>query len=209
MKTIVITGPSGSGKSFLSKIINKVFSNTIVISTDSYYRDDLIIKLLSIFNVDIYDRLISIKNKEIIKTIDSIINNEEYIYLYNYDFKNKISKRSQTYIKNIKKIDFLIIEGIFAHRLKLNYNKTINIICKEKKNICYKRRLKRDLFERGRSNKEVIKRFSKSWNLYFSNYGKYKIKYKIYTLNPTDRASYQNLISKLKKLSKIKAKGNI
>ena len=48
MKIIVITGPSGSGKSFLTKKLCNLFDDTIVIKTDSYYSDSLIIKLISI-----------------------------------------------------------------------------------------------------------------------------------------------------------------
>ena len=55
MKTLIITGPSGSGKSNLSKKISKLFNNTIVIKTDSYYKDNIFIKFLSIFQYDIYD----------------------------------------------------------------------------------------------------------------------------------------------------------
>ena len=53
MKTIVITGPSGSGKSYLSSRLSKLFSDSIVINTDSYYRDDLLIRFLSIFIVSL------------------------------------------------------------------------------------------------------------------------------------------------------------
>ena len=49
MKTIIITGPSGSGKSFLTKNLSKIFKDSIVVKTDSYYRDNIIIKLLSLF----------------------------------------------------------------------------------------------------------------------------------------------------------------
>ena len=42
MITIVITGPSGSGKTYLSNKLNKLFDNSIVIKTDSYYRDNIL-----------------------------------------------------------------------------------------------------------------------------------------------------------------------
>ena len=51
MKTLIITGPSGSGKSYLTKNISKLFNNTIVIKTDSYYKDNIFIKFLSIVKV--------------------------------------------------------------------------------------------------------------------------------------------------------------
>ena len=33
--------------------------------------------------------------------------------------------------------NFIIIEGIFAHRLNLNYQKTINVVCEEEKELCF------------------------------------------------------------------------
>ena len=142
MKTIIITGPSGSGKSILANKLYKDLENSIILKTDSYYRDNLLIKFLSIFMNDIYDRIISIKDKEIKKAIKSIHNNEEKIILYNYEFKNR--KSSKLSKKDKTKTQFLIVEGIFAHRIDIDYKKTINIICQENKEICYQRRLKRD-----------------------------------------------------------------
>ena len=141
MKTIIITGASGSGKTFLTNKLEKDINNTITINTDSYYRDDLFIKFLSIFIKDIYDRLISIKNKELHKTIESIYRNDNTITIYKYDFKRR--KSSQLTRKREKQNKFLIIEGIFSHRINLDYKKTINIFCEETKEICYQRREKR------------------------------------------------------------------
>ena len=64
MITIIITGPSGSGKTYLSNKLLKLFDNSIVIKTDSYYRDNILIKFLSIFLFDIYDRPLSINKKK-------------------------------------------------------------------------------------------------------------------------------------------------
>jgi len=201
MKTIVITGPSGSGKTFLSNKLSKIFDNTIIINTDSYYRDDFYIKLLSIFSNDIYDRIISIKDKYLMKTITSIYNQEEYGTFYNYDFFRKRSSQSKIQINYINNNSFLIVEGIFSHRLDLDYENTINILCKEKKEICYERRLKRDKIERGRNIKEVNNKFSKSWDIYSKYLSKFLIKYKVISFNTADNKSYKQLISKLKGFS--------
>ena len=85
MKTIIITGPTGSGKSYLSNKLSKLFINSIVIKTDSYYRDNILIRFLSIFLYDIYDRLISIKKNEIKKTLRSINNKDRKIQFYKYN----------------------------------------------------------------------------------------------------------------------------
>ena len=196
MKWIIITGPSGSGKTFLAQKLSKDLHNTYIIKTDSYYRDDFFIKLLSIFMNDIYDRILSIKNREIKKTINAIYNNEKYISIYNYEFNRKKSTKLIT--NKLNKAKFIIVEGIFSHRIGLNYRSSINIICNQKKEICLQRRLKRDELERGRNRDEVNKRFIKSWNLFFKHLDiNIDIK-QAYEINPNDKISYNNLINKLK-----------
>ena len=112
MNIVVITGPSGSGKSNLSSKISKIFNDCIIIKTDSYYRDNFYIKFLSIFISDIYDRIISLKKKELINTITSIKNKEETTYIYRYDFKHKKSIKIKENINNNNN-RFIILEGIF------------------------------------------------------------------------------------------------
>ena len=197
MKTVVITGPSGSGKTFLANKLSNDIDNAIIINTDSYYRDNLFIKFLSIFIHEIYDRLISIKTNEINKSIESIYRMEEFITLYNYDFR---SKKSTRIIRNnhFNKYKIIIIEGIFSHRLVLNYNKTINILCNENKYICYKRRLNRDKLDRGRDRNEVNIRFKKSWDLYYKNLTRYLSNNEVYKIKEFDKRFYKKLISKIK-----------
>ena len=195
MKIIVITGPSGSGKTFLANKLSKDLNNSFIIKTDSYYRDNLLIKILTLYINDIYDRLISIKSKALLKTIKSIYNNEKLIAFHNYDFKSKRSSKSRR--KNQNNINFLIVEGIFSHRLNLNYKKSINIVCNQKKEICFQRRLIRDEIERGRNKKEVTKRFKKSWDLFFKHLNNYRNTNRIYEINSIDDKLYKNLIYKI------------
>ena len=197
MKTIVITGASGSGKTYLSNKLSKLFSNSILINTDSYYRDNIFIQLLSIFKFDIYDRPISIKINEINKTIKSIYNREQFVLISNYDFKKKKSTQSKIKINYNGGNQFLILEGIFSHRLDLNYKKTINIVCKEKKEICFKRRLKRDKSERGRNSREVNIKFIKSWNLFNTNIKHFLKCNNVITLNPVNKKCFDKLVCNL------------
>ena len=206
MKTIVITGPSGSGKSFLTNTLYKLFNNSIVIRTDSYYKDNLFIRFISKFLYDIYDRPFSIKKNEIMKTIKSVYNKDGIILFYKYDFKRKNSLQSKRSINYNESNQFLILEGIFAHRLDLNYQETINIVCEEQKELCFKRRLKRDLLERGRDRREVYKKFNKSWDLFNENIQSYLNNFKVMSINPLDMISYNKLVLKLQK--KITRKNN-
>ena len=199
MKTLIITGPSGSGKSYLSEKISKLFNNTIVVKTDSYYKDNIFIKFLSIFQYDIYDRPISFKKSEIKKTLRSLHNKDRLISFYNYDFQRKKSSKTEENINYEGDNQLLILEGIFAHRLDLNYNETINIVCEEEKDICFKRRLKRDQLERGRDSREVNKKFNKSWYLYYENVQKYLNNFEVLSINPLDMISYDQLVLYLQK----------
>ena len=201
MKTIIITGPSGSGKTYLSNKLNKLFDNSIVIKTDSYYRDNIFIRFLSIFFYDIYDRPLSINKKELKNALTAIHNKDKLIKFYQYDFKKKQSSYSKKSIKYKAENQFLILEGIFAHRLDLNYQETINIICEEKKDICLKRRLIRDKLERNRNTSEVNRKFTRSWNLFYKNIIRYiDINRKI-SLNPVDKISYDNLVDYLQNIA--------
>ena len=197
MKTIVITGPSGSGKTYLSNKLAKSFKGSIVIKTDSFYKDSIYIKILSIFFNDIYDRILSIKRKDLNKTVNAINKNVKEIEFYDYDFKNKKSKRTSIDMSYENNSGFLILEGIFSHRLDINYSETLNIICNETKLKCFKRRLKRDNLERGRLRKEVEKKFTQSWNLFFLNLNNYINSNNVIYLNPEDKLSYENLINKI------------
>tara|TARA_B100000965_G_scaffold232027_1_gene194292 strand:- start:88 stop:696 length:609 start_codon:yes stop_codon:yes gene_type:complete len=202
MKLIVITGPSGSGKSVLGEKLANSLDSSILIRTDSYYRDDFIIKLLSVFLYDVYDRLISIKEKKILLTINSLIKKEKITIFYNYDFKSKKSTKYIRYINSLENIRFIILEGIFAHRLELNYNNTINILCDQNKEVCRNRRIRRDQLQRGRNINEVIRKFNKSWYLYFKNLNNFKKQKKIITLRSDDNNVYKKLINNLENYNK-------
>ena len=201
MKTIVITGPSGSGKTYLSNKLSKLFNNSIVIKTDSYYRDNLFIRVLSIFLEDIYDRPISIKKNKLMNILRSINNKDSLIFFNDYDFKRKHSKQSKKRINYTQDNQLLILEGIFSHRLDLNYQKSINIVCVEEKEICFQRRLKRDQLERGRKKKEIKNKFNKSWHLFYQNIKSYLNGNKIIIFNPVDQNSFDKLVDNLKKIN--------
>ena len=197
MKTIVITGPSGSGKSFLSNKLSKLFDNSILLKTDSYYRDNILIRFLSTFIFDIYDRPLSIKKNELKKTIEAIYMRRNQIKCFQYDFIKKQSSHSIKNISNKGKNQILILEGIFSHRLDLNYSNTVNILCNEDKGLCLKRRLRRDKSNRGRSQGEIIKRFNRAWNLYYINLKPYVNHNEVINLNTSNKINYKNLIYKI------------
>ena len=195
MKIIIITGPSGSGKTYLSNKLSILYDDTIVIKTDSYYRDNLLIKFLSFIKYDIYDRVISIKKNELKNTLESICNRDKYIIVNNYDFKQKKSSKKRIMLNYNNENQFIILEGIFSHRLNINYQETINIICNEKKEICFKRRLRRDILERGRNVIEVNNKFNKSWELFYKHNFNNIDKKKFISINTNENKPYEKLIT--------------
>ena len=59
MKIIIITGPTGSGKSTLSNLLFKNLNNAFILGTDNYYTTGFISNLLSNFINAYYDKPIS------------------------------------------------------------------------------------------------------------------------------------------------------
>ena len=93
MKTIIISGPTGSGKTTLSKkILNKV-NNGIILNTDMYYKTGLISKILSKLIKGYFDRKISFNYQLFKKDLCFILKNCKSNHKYKYDFKNKTIKK--------------------------------------------------------------------------------------------------------------------
>ena len=165
MKIIIITGPSGSGKSSLAKKLSVELENSLIINTDDFYKTGKLSNILSKFIESYFDRKISHNSALLRKTINEILKNKEINYSYKYDFINKrteINKNNTFYIKN------LIIEGIFTLEL-LNFiskNDYLLIRLNINKEICMKRITKRDYIERGKSKKKSMEDFIKAWRVY-------------------------------------------
>ncbi len=168
MKIILISGPTGSGKTNLTKEILKKFKNGIELSTDNYYRTGLISNLLSKIIYGYYDRKISFNYRLFKKDFDYICKKNKSEHIYSYDFINKTIKKS--YKKKIN-IDYIIVEGIFTKELLRNCKKhnCFFIELETNKESCMNRVIKRDLNERGKSKDLAKNDFLKSWSVYYDN----------------------------------------
>ena len=196
MKLIFISGPSGSGKTTLSKQIIGKIKNGIVLSTDNYYKVGIISKVLSKFVESYFDRSISFNYKLCKKDFNFIIKNGISIQERSYDFQ---SKRINNVFNETKKVNYLVIEGIFAKEfskslcnensyfLELNINKID----------CMKRVVQRDLKERGKGEKQAEDDFLKSWDIYYSNFKNKKIKNKLNEFIITKNTNIDQLLKKL------------
>ena len=166
MKLIFISGPSGSGKTTLSNQIKSKIKNSIVLSTDNYYKTGLKSKLLSKLIENYFDKNISFNNKLFKKDFNFILKNRISNIERTYSFKNKSITKS---IKEKNNINFLIVEGIFAKEFlcTLNNKNYLLLELEINKNDCMKRILKRDLRERGKTREQAEKDFLKSWDIYY------------------------------------------
>ena len=175
MKLIFISGPTGSGKTTLSKQIIEKINNGIILSTDNYYKTGLISKLLSKYVDGYFDRSISFNYKLFKSDFNFILKNGISIYERTYDFKKKVIKN---HLKETSNVNFLIIEGIFAKQ----FSRTISnqnfcfFELRINKNECMKRAIKRDFKERGKAKKQAEDDFLKSWEIYYEKFQNKNIK---------------------------------
>ena len=172
MKLIFISGPSGSGKTTLSNQIIKN-KNGIILSTDNYYKTDLISKFLSKVVNGYFDKILSFNYKLFKKDFSYILYNGTSNNERSYDFEKKTIN---SFLNKVNNINLIVIEGIFAKELSstLCNQKHYFLELKINKNECMKRVLQRDITERGKPKKQAEEDFLKSWDIY---YQKFKNKY--------------------------------
>ena len=166
MKIIIISGPTGSGKTYLTNKILSKFKNGFELSTDNYYKTGLMSNLLSKIIDGYYDRKISFNYKLFKKDFYYICKNKKSEHIYSYNFIKKTIKK--TYKKKIN-IDYIIVEGIFTKELLRDFKEhnCFFIELETEKESCKNRVIKRDLNERGKRKDLAKNDFLKSWNLYY------------------------------------------
>ena len=165
MKIVIITGPTGSGKSTFANALFDNLKYSFILRTDNYYKTGFISNLFSYFVNAYFDKPLSLNKNLIQKDINAILKNKYISKFYKYDF---IRKKRIKVINDITRIDFLIIEGIFALEIiKYIENKDYILVnLKTSKKDCRDRISLRDIIERGKSEKEYLKDFFNAWNIY-------------------------------------------
>ena len=159
MKNIIIgiTGGSGSGKTYLSNKLIKIFGkdNVNLIQMDSYYNDlkHLSMKEREKNNFDqprAFDFNLLLDHLE---TLDNTGNVEIPIY----DYKTHTRKNETS---NIIDKPLLIIEGIFAiYNKKIRNLMSLSVYIDIKNNIRKERRIKRDIIQRKRTEDSIIDQY--------------------------------------------------
>ena len=157
MFIIGITGGTGSGKTTIINKVNKLFnqSNIGLLSSDSYYKDNsnLNFSERDKLNYDTPDAI----DFDLLNNHIKLLKNDQDIDVPHYCFNTHLRLSTSTLFKS-KKI--LIIEGILilsnrTLRDQIDYNVFLNC----SRDTRFKRRLERDISERGRSYEDVIKLF--------------------------------------------------
>ena len=198
MKILVISGPTGCGKTTLSRNICKKTKNSIILSTDNYYKTGKLSNLFSKFIDSYFDRKISLNHGLLKKDINFIVENGISEHTYSYDFCNKTIKKSEEIKTSIK---LLIVEGIFSMEFLKNKSniKPFFIELKTNKTDCMNRAIDRDIKERGKT-KEIAKRdFLKSWDLYHKK--NKKSNNDLYELEYSTSTELNFLLQKLNKIN--------
>ena len=152
-----VSGSSGSGKSeIIKKLSKKINGNLIsIISQDNYYkqRDSQSIDLNGFHNFDLPE---SIDKKNFYNDIVKLIsgNNIEY---FEYNYNNPDLKSIK---KKITSNPIIIVEGLFVfHYKKINSLFNSRVFIDAELNLMIKRRLNRDLIERGYDKNDVEYRY--------------------------------------------------
>ena len=196
MHVIAITGGTGSGKTTLvQSIVSKISNREILfLSSDSYYKDNPKLSFLEREKVN-YDQPNAI-DFNLLKQHINDLKSGKSIKVPKYCFKTHLRKKEYV-VESPKKI--LLIEGILIlsnSELRKEFNLKIFLECD--RDLRLKRRVIRDVNQRGRSKKDVIHLFRKRLD---SMHKKYVIPVKKYcdiVINTEEEVNYDELIKKIK-----------
>ncbi len=153
---IGICGGSGSGKTFLAKMISKKYLNrSLIIEQDAYYKDLSSSKLNERKSTN-FDHPSSIEIKLLKKHIKELLKGNT-VNKPIYDFSKHVRKKKFIIIKP-KPI--IILEGILIYHFKELLNLfSLKVFLDVKSDIRFIRRLKRDIKERNRNIKDICKQY--------------------------------------------------
>ena len=157
MYIIGITGGTGSGKTTIINEINKLVDSSKIcfLSSDSYYKNNAKLNFNERDNLN-YDTPDAIDFNLLIKHIN-MLKHGKGINVPNYCFSTHLRLENSTFLE-YKKV--LIIEGILIlanEILREIIDYSVFLDCPPE--IRFKRRLDRDVKERGRSITEIKKRY--------------------------------------------------
>jgi uridine kinase len=155
---IGIAGPSSSGKSELSRQLSERLPGTSIVSLDSYYRgmEEIPLAARKKVNFDHPDALDWELLHEHLVAISEGRAFEEPVYSFADYARTSATRR-------IEPTEFLIVEGLFVlYWPELRGMLDTKVYVETAPEVCFERRLKRDVAERGRTPKSVREQYEKT-----------------------------------------------
>ena len=149
---IGIAGGSGSGKSTLARALSQLLPEAILLTHDDYYRADVCGD--ADFN---YDHPSAFDNELLISQLDQLTSGE-VIAAPIYDYTRH--RRSERTRRIISPSPIIILEGILvleSEELRRRMDLKIFVDTPDEERL--KRRIRRDMRDRGRSEESVIRQF--------------------------------------------------
>jgi uridine kinase len=155
---IGIAGPSSSGKSELARAVARRLPGTEIVSLDSYYRalDHLPLHIREKTNFDHPD---SLEWELLHEHLEALVAGKAFDEPL-YDFANHTRAPG---LKRIKPGEFLIVEGLFVfHWPELRDILDTRVYVQTDPEVCFQRRLQRDVAERGRTPESVREQYERT-----------------------------------------------
>ncbi|MDZ7725855.1 MAG: uridine kinase [candidate division KSB1 bacterium] len=168
IKIIGIAGSSGSGKSFFARVLSSAFPehNVIILSQDHYYKDlsEVPEQERQALNFDQPEAV----DFELLGTHLYALKNGEPVYqpLYDFAHHNRLSETRYVEPKDIIILDGILVLSVSSIRDLCD----IKVYVDTPLDLCFIRRLQRDIVERGRTVDSVIQQYCKSVRPMFLEY---------------------------------------
>ncbi len=153
---IGISGASGSGKTYLTtKIAQELGSKAIIISQDSYYKKQSHIAMEQRIHTN-YDHPDAIDSTMLIEHLEQL-KKGSVVQCPVYDFS--IHDRTQDCV-TVEPTDYIILDGILLFAIPDLCNMIdFKLFVDTPLDICFIRRLQRDIKERGRTTESVVEQY--------------------------------------------------
>jgi uridine kinase len=155
---IGIAGPSSSGKTELAKQLVQKLPGTSIVSLDSYYRglEEIPLEDRKKVNFDHPDALDWELLHEHLRAISAGRAFEEPVYSFADYARTRRTRR-------IEPSEFVIVEGLFVlYWPELRRMLETKVYVQTEPGVCFNRRLKRDVAERGRTPESVIEQYERT-----------------------------------------------
>jgi len=153
-----IAGPSSSGKTELARQLARKLPGTSIVSLDSYYRsmDEIPLEARRKVNFDHPDALDWPLLRQHLESMSAGRAFDEPVYSF-ADYARTAETR------RIEPGEFMIVEGLFVfHWPELRALLDTKVYVETDPGVCFNRRLKRDVAERGRTPESVCEQYQRT-----------------------------------------------